>query len=151
LAVPVAILLQIALKKGWNVPSLMVWSASVGAILITVFQVCWQQHYWAGQMRSLAFVNVDSRIRAQWPDESRFIDFVLSHAPLGSSCYGVSKINPRRLRYELYPKILVSDSENNFSNCVIVFKMLAPLQYVPVGVGRVLWYDSQSLMAFKGD
>ena len=71
--------------------------------------------------------------------------------PLGSSCYIVSKTNPRQIRYELYPKMLGQVSEKSFYNCVVVFKMLAPLQYVPVGAARVFWYDSQSLMAFKGD
>jgi len=151
LTLPVALFLKFGLQKRLNLSWWMVRGTSVGVILILAFQICWQQRYWAGQMRTFASSNEDARIRAQWPDESRFLDFVLSHAPLCSACYIVSKTNPRRIRYELYPKVLVTNSDNNFSNCVVVFKMLAPLQYVPAGVGSVLWYDSQSLMAFKGD
>ena len=125
-----------------SVPSLMVWCASGGVILILLVQICWQQ-------QNIAFKDEKARIRAQWPDENRFFDFILFHAPSGTSCYAVSKTNPRYIRYALYPKLMVSDWFSSPFNCVIVFKMKDPLGYVPAGFGRVFWYDQQSLMAFK--
>ena len=71
----------------------------------------------------------------------------------GTSCYVVSRTIPGYIRYSLYPKIMVTDSQNSSPDCVIVYKMESPLQYVPAGFGRVLWYDrwhdQQSLMALK--
>lgn len=134
-----------------HVFSWMVWCASGGLIFILLFQIHWQQQYWAGQMRKFASQDYEARIRAQWPDENRFFDFVLSHAPSGTSCYAVSQTNPRYIRYALYPKIMVAAWGDSHSNCVFVFNMEHPLQYVPVDFGRVLWYDRHSLMAFKGD
>jgi len=149
----VAIGLQFILQKGFNFPGLvsrMIWCASVGLILILLFQIYFQQQHWAGQMHKFTAKNEESRIWAQWPNESKFFDFVLSHVPSGTSCYVVSQTNPRYIRYALYPRIIVAAWNSYNSNCVFVFNMKYPIQYVPAGFNRVLWYDQQSLIALKG-
>jgi len=153
-ALLVAIGIQFILKKGFGIPGLksgMIESATLGLILILLFQVYFQQRHWAAQMHKFVSKNDEFRIRAQWPDENRFFDFILSHVPSDASCYAVSQTNPRYIRYALYPRIMVAAWKNNSSNCVFVFKMKDPIQYVPVGFNRVLWYGPQSLMALKGN
>ena len=137
-------------KKNFNAlfPSL-VWFASTGFILVLLAQICWQQHYLTQEIKRFAFKDYESRLKEQSPDEQRFLDFVLFHVQSGSSCYAVGSTNPRYLRYALYPKILMFDRKNNLADCVLVFKMNYPLQYVPKSFNRVRWYDKQSLIAFN--
>jgi len=81
----------------------------------------------------------------------KFTQFILSKIPEGSSCLvpeleeGQYHFNRSKIRYLLYPKILVTRKK---TSCLIICEGKSPLSYVPKG-WMIEQYDDRSLIAYK--
>ena len=130
--------------------SCAVWGALGGLALILLVQTLWQQHYWKGRWGPML-----SRImNREYVRNGR-----LRTGSLTLSC------STRQEMFHVMPYLILIPGTSDMSYtqelwcqtpktvlliACLFLKWGHPLVYVPVGFDRVLWYDSQSLMALKG-